>query len=85
MGVAAEAEASALLVDPTDVAATAQALAKALAMPKSQRQLRLHRLRTRVEHWTANDWLLAQLRDLDSADVTPLRWAGPARRLGQLA
>jgi trehalose 6-phosphate synthase len=76
MGVAAEAEASALLVDPTDVPGTARALMKALAMPKSQRQLRLQRLRKRVEAWTANDWLLAQLRDLDRMDVTPLRSAG---------
>jgi trehalose-6-phosphate synthase len=81
MGVAAEAEASALLVDPTDVAGTARALAKALAMPKSQRQLRLHRLRKRVEAWTAHDWLLAQLRDLDAADVQLLRSAEPTYSL----
>jgi len=80
MGVAAEADGMALLVDPADLAATATALAKALAMPRSQRQVRLQRLRTRVEAWTANDWLLAQLRDLDSEHVRPLRSALPHHR-----
>ena len=72
MGVAAEADGIALLVDPTDVAATATALRRALGMSRSERQVRLHRLRRRVEAWTAHDWLLAQLRDLDTAHLEPL-------------
>jgi trehalose 6-phosphate synthase len=81
MGVAAEAEGTALLIDPADIAATANALYKALAMPRSQRHVRLHRLRQRVQAWTANDWLLAQLRDLDSAEVQPLRPASSFNRV----
>lgn len=73
MGARAEVEASALLVDPADVEGTARAMAEALAMPAAQRKVRLQRLRTRVEAWTARDWLVAQLRDLDSVDVQPLR------------
>jgi trehalose 6-phosphate synthase len=72
MGVSAEADGSALLVDPTDVAGTASALGRALAMPRPERQMRLQRLRERVEAWTAHDWLVAQLRDLDHAHVKPL-------------
>lgn len=72
MGVAAEAEGAALLVDPADVAGTASALGRALAMPVTERQTRLQRLRERVEAWTAQDWLMAQLRDLDNAHVKPL-------------
>ncbi len=70
MGVAAEAEGTALLVDPADVAGTASALHWALAMPRSQRHVRLHRLRKRVEAWTAHDWLVAQLRDVHSVATT---------------
>jgi hypothetical protein len=41
-------------------------------MPRPERQMRLQRLRERVEAWTAHDWLVAQLRDLDHAHVKPL-------------
>jgi trehalose 6-phosphate synthase len=71
MGVAAEAEGAALLVDPADVPDTATALGRALAMPRAERQVRLQRLRDRVEAWTAHDWLMAQLRDLDNMHVKP--------------
>jgi trehalose 6-phosphate synthase len=72
MGAAAEADGCALLVDPTDVAGTASALGRALAMPRREREMRLRLLRERVEAWTARDWLVAQLRDLDIAPVEPL-------------
>ena len=85
MGVAAEAEGSALLVDPADVAATARALGQALAMPRHERQVRLQRLRTRVEAWTAHDWLLAQLRDLENARVKPFEAASASRTFTQRA
>jgi trehalose 6-phosphate synthase len=75
MGVSGDAEGAALLVDPTDVAGTATALDRAIAMPVAERQRRLERLRARVETWTASDWLLAQLRDLDDAHVKPLQYA----------
>jgi trehalose 6-phosphate synthase len=72
MGVAAEVEGAALLVDPSDVVGTASALSRALAMPRVERRMRLNRLRERVEAWTAQDWLVAQLRDLDNPNVKPL-------------
>jgi trehalose 6-phosphate synthase len=72
MGVAREAEGIALLVDPTDVASTANAMRRALAMTRSERQVRLHRLRRRVNAWTAYDWLVAQLRDLGAGHLEPL-------------
>jgi trehalose 6-phosphate synthase len=63
-GVAHEAEDCALLVSPLDIEGTAQALMKALDMPTAQRLTHLSCLRERISHWTADDWLTAQLRDL---------------------
>lgn len=63
-GVAMDSEGAALLVSPLDVEGTAQAMARALQTPVSERQRQLDTLRARVLAWTAHDWLSAQLRDL---------------------
>jgi trehalose 6-phosphate synthase len=63
-GVAAEAADSALLISPLDVEGTAQALAVALDMPAAERHERYARFHTRIQAWTARDWLNAQLADL---------------------
>jgi trehalose 6-phosphate synthase len=63
-GVAAEAGDSALLISPLDVEGTARALAEALDMPAAERRERYTRFHTRVQAWTARDWLNAQLADL---------------------
>ncbi|HWL87319.1 MAG TPA: trehalose-6-phosphate synthase [Polyangiaceae bacterium] len=63
-GVAEEAGDSALTVSPLDVEETTSALVRALEMPLAERDIRLHRFRTRVQTWTASHWLNAQLADL---------------------
>ena len=63
-GVAAEAGDSALRISPLDVEGTARALAEALDMPAAERRERYTRFHTRVQAWTARDWLNAQLADL---------------------
>jgi trehalose 6-phosphate synthase len=63
-GVAEEAGPSSLLCTPLDVDGTAVAMSQALDMPTAERSVRLEGLRTRVTHWTASDWLAAQLRNL---------------------
>jgi trehalose 6-phosphate synthase len=63
-GVAAEAGDSGLRISPLDVEGTAQALAEALDMPLEERRQRYARFHTRVQAWTARDWLNAQLADL---------------------
>ena len=60
-GVAEEMGDQALLVSPLDIEGTAQAMAQALDMPAAERSDRLGHLRDRVTHWTADDWLAAQL------------------------
>ncbi|MBM2811469.1 MAG: Trehalose-6-phosphate synthase [Chloroflexi bacterium] len=67
VGVADDAKGAALLVSPLDVDGTAQALAQALDMPELERRGRLDTMRRRVQSWTADDWLSAQLRDLGVA------------------
>jgi trehalose 6-phosphate synthase len=63
-GVAEDAAVGALLVCPSDVEGTAQAMAQGLDMTREERQQRLDALRQRIERWTARDWLWAQLADL---------------------
>jgi trehalose 6-phosphate synthase len=63
-GVACETADCALPISPLDVEGTAQALARALDMPRAERTARLTRLRARVLAWTAERWLAAQLREL---------------------
>lgn len=63
-GVAGDASDSALLISPLDVEGTARAMADALDMPAAERRARHTRFLGRVMHWTARDWLNAQLADL---------------------
>jgi trehalose 6-phosphate synthase len=63
-GVAGEASESALLISPLDVEGTARALIEALEMPLAERKLRHASFLQRVHHWSARDWLSAQLADL---------------------
>jgi trehalose-6-phosphate synthase len=46
------------------VEGTARALAEALDMPAAERRERFTQFHTRVQAWTARDWLNAQLADL---------------------
>jgi trehalose 6-phosphate synthase len=71
-GVATEAADSALLVSPLDVEGTAIALAQGLDMPEAERAERLARFRSRVERWTAQSWLSAQLDDLHATSAVPI-------------
>jgi trehalose 6-phosphate synthase len=63
-GVASDAADSALLISPLDVEGTARAMAEALDMPRRERVARHARFLSRVERWSARDWLNAQLEDL---------------------
>jgi trehalose 6-phosphate synthase len=63
-GVAEAAEGCGLMVSPLDVEGTARAMGTALDMPAAERTARLDRFRARIEAWTAEDWLAAQLADL---------------------
>lgn len=63
-GVAEEMERCALPVSPLDVEGTARALAHALDMQRPERAARLAELRARIDRWTGDHWLSAQLRDL---------------------
>lgn len=60
-GVAEAYRDQALLVDPEDLEATAEALAQALAMGPEERRRRMAGMRAAVTSWTLNDWLTAQL------------------------
>jgi uncharacterized NAD(P)/FAD-binding protein YdhS/trehalose-6-phosphate synthase len=64
-GVAAELGAHSLLISPLDIEGTAQAMSRALDMPRAERAARLNHLRSNVTGWTAKDWLQAQLRALN--------------------
>ena len=54
----------ALTVAPADVVGTADALARALAMPIEERRSRLAKLRSGVEREDISWWLRSQLEDL---------------------
>lgn len=69
-GVAADAADSALLISPLDVEGTARAMATALDMPAAERCARHHRFLSRVEKWSARDWLNAQLVDLGVGELS---------------
>jgi trehalose 6-phosphate synthase len=60
-GVAEAYRDAAILVDPEDLEATADALAAALAMSPAERRERMARMRDAVTGWTLSDWLTAQL------------------------
>ncbi|HTW21276.1 MAG TPA: trehalose-6-phosphate synthase [Mycobacteriales bacterium] len=63
-GAADELGGAALLVDPYDVAATAQALHDALVMPEAERTRRHAELRKAAIAMPPHEWLAAQLADL---------------------
>jgi trehalose 6-phosphate synthase len=63
-GVAHDAAGGALRISPLDVEGTARAMAEALDMPAAERRARHARFLERVKHWSARDWLNAQLSDL---------------------
>lgn len=69
-GAAAELDA-ALLVNPYDVAAQADAVARALTMPEAERRLRMHTLRTRVRHNDVRAWANGFLAHLRAAPARP--------------
>jgi len=54
----------ALSVEPTDVDATAVALADALAMSSLERQERTHALRARIERRDISGWITSQMDDI---------------------
>lgn len=63
-GARQQLESGALVIPPIDVAATAEALHKALTMPAEERAARAERLRRLVEENDINDWLVSQLDTL---------------------
>ncbi|MDB6156038.1 MAG: trehalose-6-phosphate synthase [Chthoniobacteraceae bacterium] len=65
VGVALETRALSLQVCALDVEGIAKALAEALFMPADARSAWLSPLRANIEKWTARDWLVAQLRELE--------------------
>jgi len=77
-GAAAELGAHALLVNPFDVTATAQALHEALTMPDTERRARSAALAKAGSALPPTAWFQAQLDGLDQAPMSPD--GGPARR-----
>lgn len=63
-GARQQLESGALVIPPIDIAATAEALHKALVMPPEERVLRNDTLRRLVEENDINDWLDSQLETL---------------------
>ena len=64
-GVASEFGGSTLQISPLDVEGTAEAMSWALNMPVAERRARLQQLRSKIELWTAQHWLAAQLQALN--------------------
>ena len=71
--VAAELGGSTLQISPLDIEGTAEAMSWALDMPVEERQARLLQIRSKIERWTAADWLSSQL---DALNVRPSRPGG---------
>ena len=78
-GVAAELGGGTLQISPLDIEGTAEAMAWGLDMPTAERRARLARLREKIEAWTADHWLSAQLDALNLKRLDPQRTdGGPA-------
>jgi len=79
-GVAGEL-AEAIHVNPYDIAGTADALARALALPRAERRARMRAMRERVFAWDDTRWTQSFLRALDAeAEGTaarPARYSAP--------
>ncbi len=59
----------ALTVNPFDVAGQAEALERALSMPREERRARIEAIRERVRSHDIASWIDSQLRDLDEAQA----------------
>ena len=86
-GAAAELAEGALLVNPYDVSATAQALHEALSMNNAERKRRGDLLAQASAAHPPEQWLAAQLSALERAAAAPpkgrLRWRRPASPAGR--
>ncbi len=65
-GAAEELDQGAMLIHPHDVAGTAEALARGLALPAVERRAMQERLRLQVRHRPISRWLADQLGDLQT-------------------
>jgi trehalose 6-phosphate synthase len=64
-GAREQLESPAIVISPCDISATADALHKALTMPKSRRRQRARKLRELVEKEDVFWWLCRQLETVD--------------------
>ena len=76
-GVSAELGGGALQISPLDIEGTAEAMGWALDMPIAERQARLLQLRSKIESWTAQHWLRAQLEALNIHELEQPRETAP--------
>jgi trehalose 6-phosphate synthase len=70
-GVATEFGGSVLQISPLDIEGTADAMSWALDMPMAEREARLLQLRSKIESWTSQHWLSAQLQALNLENSEP--------------
>jgi trehalose 6-phosphate synthase len=85
-GSCEELGADALVIDPYDVVATAEALTAALDMPRRERERRARGLRNRVLRHQLGDWLNLQLEDLaEGSVIQPLVMPLAGKASGALA
>jgi trehalose 6-phosphate synthase len=77
-GAAEQLAGDSLTVAPADIVGTAEALARALRMPRDERRARLRRLRASVREEDLDWWLRRQLRDIAALRRGQLP---PSRRL----
>jgi trehalose 6-phosphate synthase len=83
-GAASETQGLSLQISPLDVEGTAKALTEALLMPAEARAGWLSALREKITKWTARDWLVAQLKELDITLPEPAsRLASPLEPVTQ--
>lgn len=79
-GVAGEL-AEAIHVNPYDIAGTADALARALSLPRAERRARMRAMRERVFEWDGTRWAQSFLQTLDEDDgagtTVRLRYSAP--------
>jgi trehalose 6-phosphate synthase len=77
-GAAEQLATDALTIAPADIVGTADALERALDMPREERRLRLRHMRGSIRHEDLDWWLTRQLRDLAAVGRGALP---PSRRL----
>ncbi|MBI2323727.1 MAG: trehalose-6-phosphate synthase [Chloroflexi bacterium] len=66
-GAYEELHAGAIGIEPTDIAATSDALRQAIEMPLRERAARAALMRAQVLSWTSREWLRSQFADFDEA------------------